>query len=111
MANTLPIAHDTELLRSSLKEIDEASQTGLSEIASIARMARLWLESPPSSVVHFEVIRDALSTIWTRAQELESHINLEAEALGCAHTCTRLFNELPKNTAKSVKQQIQGVSA
>ena len=75
-------APDIERLRSAITDIDAFSQGALSEIASIAKLALLWLEQP-ASYQDTEVIAHALSAILGKAKDYENLINCEAENVGC----------------------------
>lgn len=71
-----------EKLRETIKNIDNLSQIGFSEIAAIANLALTALKTPdgyrhPQNIAYaFQVIRD-------KAQDIENCINAEAETVGC----------------------------
>jgi hypothetical protein len=75
-------APDIERLRAVITDIDALCQGAFSEIASVAKLALIWLEQPASHR-GAEVIAAALSTIYGKAKDAENLINCEAESVGC----------------------------
>ncbi|MGL6155744.1 MAG: hypothetical protein ACRC1O_03960 [Ralstonia mannitolilytica] len=73
---------DAQQLRYTIESIDTMSQNAFSEIAAIAGLALSRLETP-EGFLHPEDIAYALQAIRSKAQDIESCINAEAESVGC----------------------------
>lgn len=69
-------------LRTALINVDAFSQSAFSEIASIANLALLCLETP-EGYRRMDDIANALVTIRNKANETENCINSQAEQVGC----------------------------
>lgn len=69
-------------LRDAIESMDSLSEIGFSEIASIAKMALAYLETP-NVALHVEDIANALSAIQGKAEDIKSCINYQAEEVGC----------------------------
>lgn len=69
-------------LRTAINEIDGYSQTGFSEVASIAKLALRALETPGGQQ-DIDSIAHALSAICARASDFSNLINSTAESVGC----------------------------
>ena len=84
MAQSFSAAHTPEVkrLRDAITGIDAISQGGFTDIATVAQMALLWLESP-NKATHMDVVIQALKLIWCRAEDAEDDINRVAEDVGC----------------------------
>ena len=76
------VAPTVPQLRDVIELMDSLSQTGFSEIASIARMALVYLEHSNRSI---DDIANALSAIQSRADDIMSSINCQAEEVGCGY--------------------------
>ena len=74
----------THLLRSKIEDIDAISQSGLSRVCAIARLASIALESPGGDK-HIGDVTTALSAIRAIAMDVHDCINAEAETVGCNH--------------------------
>lgn len=74
-----------ETLQSTIRGIDCLSQSGLSEISTLASMALQMLETE-RAYLSPESIATVLSTIRNTALETEDMINSEAESVGCNYT-------------------------
>lgn len=77
-----PVAPTIPQLRDAIVLMDSLSQTGFSEIASIARMALVYLEQSNRSI---DDIANALSAIQSRAEDIMNSINCQAEEVGCCY--------------------------
>lgn len=84
MAQTFPAtpAPDVKRLRGVITDMGAISQGGFTDIATVAQMALLWLDSP-NKAAHMEVVAQALKLIWCRAEDAENSINAVAEDVGC----------------------------
>lgn len=71
-------------LRTAVQSIDSLSQAGFSEIATIAKFALAWLETP-EGYRHTDNIAYALRAIWNTADDIQNCINVQADEVGCGH--------------------------
>lgn len=69
-------------LRDAIESMDSLSEIGFSEIASIAKMALAYLETPNVGF-RIEDIANALSAIQWKAEDIKNCINCQAEEVGC----------------------------
>jgi len=81
-ATTTTPNEDLKALRGALNTIDGLSQDGLSQIATMARLALVALEHPQGHQIP-ELMFHTLRAIWGKAEDLENCINVEAERVGC----------------------------
>ncbi|NMM13592.1 MAG: hypothetical protein HHJ17_08660 [Rhodoferax sp.] len=72
----------TNQLRSTITEMDSASQDAFSEIATIAKLALASLETP-DAYTNPECMAIVLNAIFDRAMDVENNINAMAEEVGC----------------------------
>ncbi|MBG6247002.1 MULTISPECIES: hypothetical protein [Symbiopectobacterium] len=79
MPNNTP---DVSKLQDTINYMDCLSQSGFSEISSIAKLAISWLETP-EWYNHLEVVADALTAIYGKADDMQNVINSEAENVNC----------------------------
>lgn len=77
-----PVAPTVPQLRDAIELMDSLSESGFSEIASIAKMALAYLETP-NVALHVEDIANALSAIQGKAEDIKNCINYQAEEVGC----------------------------
>jgi len=77
-------ASDVQKLRNAVKFMDCLSQSGFSEISSIAKLALCSLETP-DGYRHLNDIANALKTILDKADDTQNCINIEAEQVGCSY--------------------------
>lgn len=94
-------------LMRAITQIDELSTDGFSEIASIAKMALAWMETP-KGYNDTEVIAAALKTIWAKADTTENSISYEADQVGCATTHDGLTR---RQEAKRLHRETMGATA
>lgn len=80
--HTLP---EVQKLRNAVEFMDCLSQSGFSEIASIAQLALSSLETP-DGYRHLDNIANALKAIWGKAEDIQNYISSEAEQVGCNYT-------------------------
>lgn len=73
---------DAQKLRATVNYMDNLSQGGFSEIAAIAKLALMSLETPEGHR-HLDNVVHALRNIWGRADDVQNSINCEAEEVGC----------------------------
>lgn len=76
------VAPTVPQLRDAIESMDSLSESGFSEIASIAKMALAYLETP-NVALHVEDIANALSAIQGKAEDIKNCINYQAEEVGC----------------------------
>ncbi|ATE59099.1 hypothetical protein [Thauera sinica] len=69
-------------LQAAITDMDGFAQGGLSEISAIAKLALAAMETP-DGYRHPEMIAQALSAIWGKAESIENCINTTAEKVGC----------------------------
>ena len=84
MTNPQQVEVSVKQYRDTIQFMDGLSQDGFSQIAAIAKLALMSLETPDG---HRSVddIAHALNAIWAKAAEIQNHINAEAENVGCNH--------------------------
>jgi hypothetical protein len=73
---------EVQKLRDTIQLLDNYSQHGFSQIAAIARIILLSLETK-SAYSHFDDIAIALEAIIEKADDIKNCINSEAENTGC----------------------------
>ncbi|WP_297326100.1 hypothetical protein [Nitrosomonas sp.] len=73
---------EVEALRNKIIDIDALSQSGFSQIESIAHLALLSLQTP-DGYRHIRDIAFALEAIRHKAQDIQSCINSTAEDVDC----------------------------
>lgn len=73
---------DLSRLQGAITDMDCLAQEGFSEIAGIAALALAALEKPHDHI-DSEDVAQALRTILSRARDIESCVNVEAEKVGC----------------------------
>lgn len=73
---------DLNRLRDAVLNMDCLSQTGFSQIAAIARLSLLAMETPAAQQ-HTCTLATALEAIQTIADDIQSCINSTAEGVGC----------------------------
>lgn len=78
-------SNDIRRLQAAVYDIDALSQCGFSEISGIAKLALVALEHP-DGYLHPEIIAQAFSAIWSKAENIENCINSEAEEVGCNYS-------------------------
>lgn len=76
------VAPTVPQLRDAIELMDSLSESGFSEIASIAKMALAYLEAPNVGL-RIEDIANALSAIRGKAEDIKNCINYQAEEVGC----------------------------
>ena len=84
-AQTAALQHtvpEVQNLRNAVEFMDCLSQSGFSEISSIAKLALSRLETP-DGYRHLDNIANALKAIWGKADDIQNCINSEAEQVGC----------------------------
>lgn len=82
-ANSTPSkSNDIKRLHAAVYDMDCLAQGGFSEIAAIAKLAMVALETQ-DGYLHPENIANALRTIWGKAYDIENCINDTAEEVGC----------------------------
>ncbi len=79
---TTPNNTEIQKLRDTIQLLDNFSQHGFSQIASIARLALESLKVPEASHA-MDDIANALEAILDKAEYVEGCINSEAESFGC----------------------------
>jgi hypothetical protein len=75
-------APEVQKLRNAVEFMDCLSQSGFSEISSIAKLALSRLETP-DGYRHLDNIVNALKAIWGKADDIQNCTNSEAEQVGC----------------------------
>lgn len=65
-----------------ITDIDSLSQQGFGQIAAIARLALVAMESP-ETCRHPEYLAHAFEVIWSIAEDVQNCINAQAEEVGC----------------------------
>lgn len=75
-------------LRDVVKEMDCLSQSGLSKIAAVAKLALVRLETPAGHQ-HIDDIASILELIWGTADDVQNCINHAAETVGCNYVDER----------------------
>ena len=73
---------DLHKLHETIRDMDALAQGGFSEIAAIARLSLIALESP-KEVRDPETIAQALHAIWSKALDIENSITATAGEVGC----------------------------
>lgn len=73
---------ELDRLRAAITDMDSLSQHGFSQIASVARLALLAMETPEAAR-NPDRLADAFELIWTIAEDVQNCINARAEELGC----------------------------
>jgi len=75
-------SNDIKRLHAAVYDMDCLAQGGFSEIAAIAKLAMVALETQ-DGYLHPENIANALRTIWGKAYDIENCVNYAAEEVGC----------------------------
>mgnify|MGYP000004573891 CR=1 FL=1 len=75
-------APEVQKLRNAVELMDCLSQSGFSEISSIAKLALYHLETS-DGYRHLDNIVNALKAIWGKADDIQNCTNSEAEQVGC----------------------------
>ena len=73
---------EVQTLRDTVELMDCLSQSGFSEISSVAKLALSRLETP-DGCRHLDDIANALAAIWGKADDIQNCINSQAEEVGC----------------------------
>ena len=86
LANSNESCKSTDLhqLHSAIECMDCISQGGCCEIIAIAKLALAFLERD-DSLHDIETVARAIHAIWSKAEDMENGINIQAGELGCGH--------------------------
>lgn len=98
----------TAQLRNAVEFMDCQAQDGLSEIASLAKLALARLETPEGHL-HIEDIARALSAIWGKADVIQDVINNAAEEVGCQYVDKAWLRRLDAKHA--ARKEVESMNA